>query len=953
MRAWMSRFVTSSLLSCLCFTNYTSALAQTAVLNAPSSIPDAQTAIPYSPQLTKGRLANGLTYYIQKNTKPEQKAELRLVIKAGSILEDEDQLGLAHFTEHMAFNGSKHFHKNALISYLESIGVKFGADLNAYTSFDETVYILPIPTDKPENLNKAMMVLADWANGLQFEHAEIDRERGVVLEEARLGKGAADRLQKQILPKILHGSLYADRLPIGKEHTLKTFSYDALKRFYRDWYRPELMAVVVVGDVDPGKAKTLIEKNFASLKNPLRPRARPVATVPLQNIEEVVIATDKEANLSTVSISQARYWQKNDGKFGSYRARRIQSFFNLMLSNRLRELAQSPEPPFLGGSSGINPLVADYYELNSSAAIGKAGVQAAIDALLQENKRAALYGFSPAEFARAKSNSLRNMENAYNERNKAQSAELAAEFIRNFLAGEAIPGLEAEYVFHKQIVDGISLEEINQFAKSVLISQAPKLIVYQGSDQPEHVIPDAHQLKEMVSQAERKEVFAYTEKIVAQSLFDTPPQAGSIMSERKNSQLGTTEWVLSNGVKVVLKPTDFQSDQILLSATRAGGTALVKDEDFLQARYATTVVGAMGVKDLAPIELNKYLAGKSASVSTNFGENSEGISGTSNKADLETMLQVMYLAMTAPRRDPALFQSFIGKQQDLLRNQMASPFAVFQEQLIQATYPAHPRVPVLPRPEHIAQLNVDRLMAIYQSRFSSAKGLTFFLVGSFEIDKIKSLLLTYLGSLPTTDMEIGLKDHGLRPHTGIIKKEVHVGQEQQSLVTIQMYGERSMPITERMRFSAMIEVLQLRLTAKMREQLGAVYSPRVTSSSRLIPYQGYSIVLALPSGPEHVDKIIRSSFGLISQMKAAPVSEDELNKVKENWLKNRKEDLKTNAFWLSILSSALQHHEDPTHIFTYEDRVRHLTPKDIQEAAKIYLDTSNYIQVVMYPEKTP
>ena len=907
--------------------------------------------IPYSSKLTKGKLANGLTYYLQKNSKPEQKVELRLVIKAGSILEDDDQQGLAHFTEHMAFNGSRHFKKNDLVSFLESIGVKFGADLNAYTSFDETVYILPIPTEKPEYLEKGMMVLADWAHGLSFDHAEIDRERGVVLEEARLGKGAGDRLQKITLPKVLHGSKYAERLPIGKEEVLKTFSYDALKRFYRDWYRPNLMAVMVVGDIDVVKAKALIEKHFAGLKNPQKQRERSFATLPLNNVNEAVIATDKEANISTVSLSEARYLNKNDGKFGSYRERRVQSFFNSMLNNRLRELAQLPTPPFLGGGSGIKSVVAEYQEFNSSAAIGKAGVQAAIDALVQENNRVAQFGFSSAEFERAKANALRGMENAYNERDKTQSADLAAEFIRNFLIGESIPGVEAEYVFHKEIVNQISLNDVNRYAQSLLNKRAPKLIIYQGSDKPDHPIPDAKQLVSMVAAAEQKEVSAYTEKLVAKSLFETPPKPGTIIDESKNAQLGTRAWTLSNGVKVVLKPTDFKSDQILMSATRAGGTALIADADFLQARYATTVVGAMGVKDISPIELGKYLAGKSANVSTSFGENAEGISGASNKQDLETMLQVMYLALTAPRRDPALFQSFVGKQQDALRNQMATPLAVFQEQFIQATYPPHPRIPVLPKPEHIAQLDLDRLMALYQSRFSSAKGFTFFLVGSFDVDKIKPLLLTYLGSLPTHDLELGVKDHGLRPVRGIVKKEVYVGKEQQSMVTLQMHGERAMPLSERLRFDAMIEVLQLRLTATMREELGAVYSPRVTSSIRLIPYQGYAIVLALPSGPENVDKLLRSSFSLIEQLKAAPASEEELNKVKENWLKNRKESLKTNGFWLSTLSNALQQQEDPAHIFSFEERVKKLSTKDIQEAAKTYLDTSNYIQVLMYPEK--
>ena len=906
--------------------------------------------IPYSPKLLKGQLANGLTYYLQKNSKPEQKAELRLVIKAGSVLEDEDQQGLAHFTEHMAFNGSKHFKKNELVSFLESIGVKFGADLNAYTSFDETVYILPIPTDKPENLEKAFLVLSDWASGLSFDPAEVDKERGVVLEEARLGKGAGDRIRKQILPKVLHGSKYAERLPIGKEEVIKNFSYSALQRFYKDWYRPDLMAVVVVGDVDTDQVKRLIEKHFSGLKNPVKPRTRTQASIPLKNIGEAVIATDTEMNISSVSISQARYLNKNDGKFGSYRQRKIQNFFNSMLAERLRELTQVPNPPFLGGSSGVSSIIGDYQEVNSSAAIGKAGVQVAIDVLIEENKRVAQFGFSAAELERAKLNSLRNLEHSYKEREKTQSSSLAEEFIRNFLRGESIPGIEAEYVFHKEIVNGIQLDEINRFAKSVLTADAPKLIMYQGSTKPDHIIPDATQLQAMVKSAEQKVVSARTEKILAKSLFEQAPTPGRIVKEDQNSLLGTTELTLSNGVKVVLKSTDFKSDQILLSATRAGGTALIDDADYLQSRYATTVVGSMGIKDLSPSDVSKILAGKIANVSTTFGENSEGISGSSNKEDLESMLQVLNLVLTQPRKDPILFQSFVSKQMDALKNQMANPAAVFQEQFIQATFPAHPRIPVLAKPEHIAQLDLDKMMQIYQARFSSAKGFTFFMVGSFDIEKVKPLLLTYLGSLPTHDIEIGIKDHGLRPNQGIIKKDIFVGKEPQSLVTLQLHGERPMSIDERLRFSAMVEVLQLRLTAKMREELGAVYSPRVTGSLKRIPYQGYSLVLALPSGPENVEKLLNSSFKLIEEMKAAPATEEELNKVKENWLKNRKESIKTNGFWLSAMSNALQNKDDPAEIFTFDERVKALSAKDIQTAAQSYLDTKNFIQVVMYPE---
>lgn len=913
--------------------------------------PSYKGAIPYSPKLVKGKLPNGLTYYIQKNAKPEKKLELRLVIKTGSIMEDDDQQGLAHFTEHMAFNGSTHFKKNELVSFLESIGIKFGADLNAYTSFDETVYILPVPTDKPENVEKSFMVLADWAGGLRFDDAEIDKERGVVLEEARLGKGAGDRIRQQILPKVLHGSKYAERLPIGKEALLKSFPYAAIKRFYADWYRPNLMAVVVVGDIETDQAKRLIEKNFAGLRNPSKPRERTAASIPLKNIGEAVIATDKEANLSTISISQARYLHKNDGGFAHYRQNRVRHFFNTMLAQRLQELSQLPNPPFLGGSSGIGGIIGAYQEFSSSAAIGKAGVQAAVDALMQENKRLAQFGFSPAELERAKLNSLRNMENQFNERDKTISAHLADEFIRNYLTGESIPGVEAEFLFHKEFVKSITLEEMNRFAKSVLINDAPKMFIYQGSDKPDHVIPDAAQLVAMLKTASEKEVTAYAEKTLEKNLFATPPVAGKIIKETRNDKLGTTELTLSNGITIVLKATDFNADQILLTANRAGGSALLPDADIVQARYATSVVGAMGIKDLTPIELGKVLAGKSANVSTTFGENTEGFSASSNKDDLETMLQVLNLVMTQPRKDEALFKSFIGKQQDALKNQMANPMSVFQEQFLLATFPVHPRVPVVAKPEHIAQLDLDRIMAIYHSRFSSAKDLSFFMVGNFDIEKIKPLLLTYLGSLPTTELSLGNKDHGLRPVAGIVKKEIFVGKEDKSLVSLQMHGERSMSSADRLRFSAMVEILQLRMTAKMREEMGAVYSPQISGVSRRTPYSGYAVILVLPSGPENTNKLLSSSFDLIETMKAAPATEEELSKVKENWLKNRREALKTNSFWLSHLSNAKQNNEDPTDVFGFEERVKALSTKDIQDAAQIYLDTKNYIQVVMYPEK--
>ncbi|MFP5392782.1 MAG: M16 family metallopeptidase, partial [Gammaproteobacteria bacterium] len=387
--------------------------------------------IPVGPQVKVGKLDNGLTYYIHPNKKPEQKVELRLVVKAGSILEDEDQQGLAHFTEHLAFNGSTHFKKHELISYLQSIGVKFGADLNAYTSFDETVYILPIPTNNKENLDKGFLVLEDWAQGLTLDDAAIDAERGIVLEELRLGKGAQDRMNKVLLPKIFNGSRYAERLPIGKEEIIKNASYETVRRFYRDWYRPDLMAVVVVGDIETAEAEKLIKAHFSALKNPAKARARVYSPIPLRTDTEAVVVTDKEASGNAVLIRYPLKEKKERADFADYREKLIELLFATMLNQRLAELGQVAEPPFVAAGSGVNRLTPRYKSFVSSAALGKGGATPAIDALVQENTRVRKYGFSANELKRAKKNMMRNYERAYIERDKTDSSVYIGEYVRN------------------------------------------------------------------------------------------------------------------------------------------------------------------------------------------------------------------------------------------------------------------------------------------------------------------------------------------------------------------------------------------------------------------------------------------------------------------------------------------------------------------------------------------
>src|SRR5436190_3436149 len=445
--------------------------------------------LPVAPEIKVGKLSNGLTYYIRKNAKPEKKVELRLAVKAGSILEDDDQLGLAYFTEHMAFNGSAHFKKNDLVSFLQTIGVKFGADLNAYTGFDETVYILPIPVDKPENLEQGFLVLEDWASTVAFETSEIDKERGVVLEEDRLGKGAQERMSKKTLPLILQGSKYAVRLPIGKAEILKTFKPETIKRFYKDWYRPDLMAVIVVGDIDPAAAEALIKKHFEKVKGPAKSKPRAVAELPPRQKSEGLVVTDPEATNHILQIFYASSKSKVQTTVEDYRTSIVKNLADQMLGQRLQELTQKPEPPFVYGGSSRGEFVHGYEIYFGVALIGKAGIAPAINAVIQENERARRFGFTQGELDRTKKSFLRSMERAYNEREKTESDGYADEYIRNFLTAEPIPGIENEYNYHKQFMEGITLKEVNDFtALNIPSSSEKKLVVFNGPDKADFKI---------------------------------------------------------------------------------------------------------------------------------------------------------------------------------------------------------------------------------------------------------------------------------------------------------------------------------------------------------------------------------------------------------------------------------------------------------------------------------
>jgi zinc protease len=905
--------------------------------------------LPLDSQVKVGKLSNGLIYYIQKNARPEKRVELRLVVKAGSVLEDDDQQGLAHFTEHMAFDGSRHFKKHELIAFLQSIGVQFGADLNAYTSFDETVYLLPIPTDKKENLETGFQVLEDWASGLTMDEEAINQERNIVLEEARMGKGAGDRMNRLLLPEVLNGSKYADRLPIGKESILKSFAPATIRRFYADWYRPDLMAIVVVGDVEPVEAEKMVRMHFQQLKNPANERPREYVKIPTRAESNGLVITDKEATSNEVLIEYPIQALPPEMTLADYRLELIKDLYTSMLGQRLQELTQNENPPFLSAYSASESIAPGYKTFASTAIVGRSGVNPAITAVVQESERVRQYGFNAGELERAKKDMQRNFERGYKERDKSESSGFASEFIRHFLVKEPIPGIENEYAYVNEMLPGVSLAELNQYAQQKTPSNTRKLVAYMGSSN--EATPTRTQILDLVNSVEKMPVLAKAEQVLPASLMVQPPKAGKVVSEKQNKELGISELLLSNGVKVILKPTDFKNDQVLLSAINFGGQSLFGERDKFNARYANSVVLSMGLDKYTPTELMKIQAGKAVSLYTSSGNYTDSIEGSSGRADIEPMFQMLYLRLTSPRKDENLFRAFINKSQDWAKNDIANPESVFYDLVQRTMYGDHPRLSLMAKPEDFSHVDLERAMAIFHERFGSAKDLTFIIVGSFEPDKLKPLIETYLASLPTNKIDRQNRDLGIRPVTGVVKKEVRIGAEQKSTVSLAFTGNATYSFEENKRFHMLIEVMNIRMIDILREKMSLIYSGGLSGALNRTPYGNYRIDVNLPCAPENVDKVIAAAFAEIEKIRTEGPQLIDVDKVKQSWIKQYRIAMRTNSKWLGSLKDSTLYSTDPADILTEEKLINSITSEEIQATARRYFNMDNYVQAIMYPEK--
>jgi zinc protease len=904
--------------------------------------------IPSDPQITVGTLPNGLRYYVRVNHKPEKRAELRLVVNAGSVLEDEDQRGLAHFVEHMAFNGTAHFPRMAIVSFLESVGMQFGPHINAQTGFDDTTYMLTIPTDRPDVMDRSLLILEDWAHTVAFDPAAVEKERGIIMEEWRRGRGADARLLDKQLPVLLKGSRYADRLPIGLTDVIQHATPDTMKRFYADWYRPDLMAVIAVGDFDKANVEALIKQHFGSIPAPKNPKPRPTYDVPASPGTRFTIATDKEATSTDVSV-YALMKARSQTTVGDYRRQIVEGLYGSLLSNRLAELSRAADAPFLAASVGVGPLVRTEEASILNAAAKDNQVETALDALFTQTARVVRFGFTATELDRAKQNLMRSYDEAVTEKDNEPSQSLAAEFGRNFTTGEPMPGIVYEQHLHHRFVPSITLDEVNALAKD-WAPDRNRVVVVSAPDKPGVTPPTEASLTAAMTAATTRELQPYVDAVRSAPLLDVPPTPGTVTNTTAEDAYGITEWHLSNGVKVVLKPTTFKQDEVVFRAVGLGGTSLAPDQDLIPAETAAQVVSLGGLGQLSASDLRKTLTGQLAQVSATIGETDEGLSGGASRKDLETMFQLIYLRFTEPRADPQMFAVMTSQAKAFLANQANTPEYAFGEALSSTLTQDNPRAKSITA-ETVDQMNLDKSMAFYKARFGDASGFTFVFVGSFDLATMKPLVEKYLGGLPSLHRQETWKDDGVRYPKGIVTKRVEKGIEPKSQAALVFTGPFQYDPTHRAVIRALAMLLQNRLIDTLREDLSGTYSVTVAPNYSKIPVPDYSLAIEFGCDPARTDELTRRVLTEIELLKTKGPTDEQVNDVKQALLRDFETNSQQNAYLVSQLSVKYEYGEDLGSFFHIADIYRAIDNQAIQDAAKTYLDAANYVQVTLFPAK--
>ena len=908
---------------------------------------DLNATIPLNPQVKKGTLSNGMTYYIMKNSKPAKRAEIRLAVKVGSTMENEDQQGLAHFTEHMCFNGTKNFPGNSAIKYFESKGIKFGRDLNAYTSFDETVYMLTVPTDSIELFQKALLLFEDWAHNLLETDNEIDKERGVITEEWRLGQGASERMRNIYWPVLYKNSRYAERLPIGKKEVIQNFKYETLRSFYHDWYRPDLMAIIVTGDIDVAMVENHFKKNFAQIPTVNNPR--PLQKFDIPDHQEMLISkvTDKEATSTSIRIYY-KHPPESTLSVSDIKRDLIYNIYNNMLNNRLSELKQQANPPFLLAYSRYGQMVKTKSSFTCFANVKEKGIMIGLESLITENERVKRYGFTATELERTKRALLRDKESDFAEKDKMESSYFANSLIGNFLDNDPDPGIAYELALMKKFLPEINLVEVNNLAKNLVTDGKNMVIVITGSEKA--VIPSDSAIKALFESVKSGQLSPYIDNMITKPLMDNKPVASPVSKEKYIKELDITEYLLPNGLKVVLKPTDFKNDQVLLYAFSNGGTSLYPDDFYHSATYSSSIIAESGLGNFDYIQLQKFLKDKRVYVNPYISDLTEGFSGNASPQDLETMFQMIYLYFTEPHKDSIAFMSFIEKNKGALENRSASPQNAFYDTInaVLGQYNFR-RMPMTL--EKLKKVDFNSMYAIYQESFSDATGFTFFFVGNFDKLKIKPLIETYLGSLPIKPYHKTWIDLGIRPPEGMINKTLKKGIEPKSSVRFVFTGPFSWTWKDRMDINTLMILVNKRLRESIREEKGGTYGIRANANPSHFPYPNYSIYIDFGCNPARVDELSTTLLNEIDKIIKGGITDSELAMIKEQLVREREVSLKENNYWMRSIASAYQNEDNVLDMLNFNTYTETLKTADFIKFATTYFNMNNLAKFVLMPEK--
>ena len=907
-----------------------------------------QDTIPFDTAVRRGTLPNGFTYFIRRNARPEKRVALRLAVKAGSLHEADDQQGLAHLIEHMAFNGSAHFKPGELISYFESTGARLGPHVNAYTSFDETVYMLELPTDNAAILTRGFDALADFAGGLTLDPDQIDKERGVVIEEWRGRLGAGQRIQEKQLPLMFYRSRYAERLPIGKPEILRTAPAARLRAYYDAWYRPDRMAVVVVGDVDPQQIEQSITTAFGAQKARADALPAPDAQVPLHSELLVNVATDPEMTASSVRLV-TKQPAESQHRVGDYRRSLVERLFSDMLNDRFAELARKPDAKFLGAGGGGGSLTPTVHTFSLSARVPDGGLIDGLNVLEIEARRVREHGFNQSELDRNKREMAAYYEQAFNERDKSESSGFADEYVRHFLQGEPAPGIEYEYRLVQSVLSGITLQEVTTLARSRLTDQG-RIVLAVQPDKPGVTAPSEEDLRTAITAADKVAVTPWSDTTTTRALVEKVPEPARVESRREIANVGVTVVRFANGVEAWLKPTDFKNDQVVFTMYSLGGASLASRDDFIDASLATTYVGFSGAGGLKALDLQRMLAGKLASASPFVSSSTHGINGSAAPADLETALQLLYQFVVAPGDDPEAFALMKRQLEASVANRGRSPGQVFGERIEQINSSSHYTSEPITA-EKIAALDRAKMTSFYRARFANAADFTFFMVGTFSVDAAIPLLARYVGTLPSLGKRTAaFKDIGVRFPGKVVTERVEKGREPQSRTLISFYADPSPDPIEQERIGAATTVLEIALRDTLREELGQTYTVAVGLAQSLPQRGDGHIQVNFGAAPENIQSMADRVLSEVRRLQDKGPSEDLTSRAKESARRTYETALRQNPYWLQRLRTVHMLERDPGEILTRVERINAVTPQVVQETFKKYFPLDRYTVITLLPE---